>query len=100
VIYTVPFESGSTLLSTSAKVGIKKARAQLADTPTIILDAYAETDGDERRNLALTTARANVVQDQPPHKVLIRMRGDRVFEQAGLAKQGQPSRRVELLALS
>jgi outer membrane protein OmpA-like peptidoglycan-associated protein len=106
VLFTASFDSGSTRLGTAAKAGIKKALAGLADTPTIILDAYADLAGDDALNLTLTTARATAVQDHmislgyPPHKLLTRARGERVFERAGLAKQAPPSRRVELVALS
>jgi outer membrane protein OmpA-like peptidoglycan-associated protein len=106
VLYTVAFESGSTRLGTAAKVDIKKALAGLSDRPTIILDAYADPVGDEGLNLALTTARATAVQEHimslgyPPHKLLTRARGERIFERAGLVKQAPPSRRVELVALT
>jgi len=105
VLHTVTFVSGSARLSLAERLGIKKALDALADRPTIILDAYADPHGDEARNLALTTARAAAVQDYivslkyPPHKLLTRSRGERIFERAYLPKQAPSSRRVELLAL-
>jgi outer membrane protein OmpA-like peptidoglycan-associated protein len=106
VVYTVAFASGSAALTSSAKAGIRKAVDQLAGRPTIILDAYADPQGDEARNLALTTARAIAVQQYitslkyPPHKLLTRSRGERHFERANLNENVPLSRRVELVAMT
>lgn len=103
VLYTVPFSSGSTKLSGGAKTGIANVITQISDEPVIILDAYADTSGEDGLNLALTTARAANVRDYmrllgyPVHKLLQRSRGERVFERANLAEQKPPSRRVEII---
>ena len=105
ILYTVNFDGGSARLSQSAKSGVKKAVARAADRPTIILDAYADRAGSDSLNLALTTARATAVQEYvmslgyPPHKLLVRARGERLFERADLPRQTAASRRVELVAL-
>ncbi|MEQ1955030.1 OmpA family protein [Mesorhizobium yinganensis] len=105
VLYSAAFASGSTQLSAQAKSGIEKALVGLANQPTIILDAYADPAGEEGLNMALTTARAEVVREHmislgyPLHKLLSRARGERQFERPNLEKQAPPSRRVELVAL-
>jgi outer membrane protein OmpA-like peptidoglycan-associated protein len=106
VLYVVHFEVGSVRLSSSAKAGLEKIVTETTDHPIIIVDAYADPSGSDGRNLALTTARATSVQEYmmtigyPPHKLLIRARGDRLFERADLGKPPPLSRRVEVVALS
>ena len=106
VLYVVHFDVGSARLASSDKVGLKKIVTETTDQPIVIVDAYADPSGADGRNLALTTARATNVREYlmalgyPPHKLLIRARGDRLFEQADLDKHARPSRRVEVVALS
>ena len=94
--YTVNFDGVSARQTPRAKSGLKKAVMEAAGQPTIILDAYADQTGSPPLNLALTSTLATAVQNYltslkyPPHKLLLRTRGHRIFERAGLPRERGP----------
>jgi hypothetical protein len=108
VLYSVSFSGTSKTISSASKVSIKKALERLSGTPTIMLEAYSETDSPDQiaKRMAITAARATSVRDYmislgyPAHKVLLRVRADRKFENFGPDRHAASSRRVELLVLS
>jgi len=94
-------------MTASAKRAVEKAVRGPAHELTVILEAYSEHGPTDQLpvRLAQSAARASAVRDfilslgYPSHKIKVRNRADRDYENSTGGRPTAPSRRVDLIAL-